>query len=170
MAVTTVALRTTYQSLLQQIEGIQTLAETIERLSPDELRERTGEVYKLIAHEFIPHAAAEDRVLYPAICRLTESTTATELMQWDHRELRQLTQELAELWSRLFISPVREGELNDFRRVLFTLHSLLKAHLAKHDEVLLPLLDTRLTREECEQLCWALEAATREAKQSYWAS
>jgi iron-sulfur cluster repair protein YtfE (RIC family) len=50
------------------------------------------------------------------------------------------------------------------RRILYSLYTLLKLHLAKEEEIYLPLLETKLTAEEAHAMFEKMEAAAHEAK------
>jgi iron-sulfur cluster repair protein YtfE (RIC family) len=91
-----------------------------------------------------------------------ELSTAT--MVRDHIEIARLTDELGSLrthQSQLTITSIQAAAL---RRVLYGLYAVIKLHLAKEEEIYLPLLDSKLTAEEAKSMFEAMEAAYNKAK------
>ena len=82
----------------------------------------------------LPHAEAEDRVLYPAVARLMGAPEATRTMSRDHLAIFRLGGELDELRKALHTKPLSDGQLKALRRVLYGLHAVVKLHLAKEEE------------------------------------
>lgn len=115
-------------------------------------------VLAFLEQEVIPHADAEDAVLYPAVARLLGAPLSTATMRRDHEEIRRLTAELRhhrrELATALHLSAVRE-----VRRLLYSLHAVLALHVAKEEEVYFPLLDAELGAEEADGLLHRVRAA-----------
>jgi hypothetical protein len=89
---------------------------------------------------------------------------ATATMSRDHVEIGQLTGELGLLRSQLTGADVSESQQKALRRVLYGLYAVVKVHFAKEEEVYLPILDARLTREEAARMFEAMELAAQEAK------
>jgi iron-sulfur cluster repair protein YtfE (RIC family) len=137
------------------------LAPHVDRLAETgDLRADTDAAYRFLTDHLIPHAQAEDEVLYPEVDRLVGAegeTRATDTMRRDHLEVARLTEELGELRERLHAGePVEELEL---RRVLFGLYAVVRLHFAKEEEVYLPLLDRELTADEAQALFERMESA-----------
>ncbi len=57
-----------------------------------------------------------------------------------------------------------EAEVRVLRRVLYGLYALVAIHFAKEEDIYLPLLDTRLTAQEAQQMFKEMERAAQEAK------
>jgi iron-sulfur cluster repair protein YtfE (RIC family) len=89
---------------------------------------------------------------------------ATATMSRDHVEIGWLTEELASLRMQLSEKSVSESQEKALRRVLYSLYAIVKLHLAKEEEIYLPLLDARLTPGEAQELFEAMETAAKEAK------
>jgi iron-sulfur cluster repair protein YtfE (RIC family) len=85
-------------------------------------------------------------------------------MSRDHLEVIRLTEELEALRLHLFYAPVSESDEQALRRVLYGLHAIIKLHLAKEEEIYLPLLEARLSAEEVDHLVEAMERTVTEAK------
>ncbi len=159
-------LREEHRELLPHIERLHTFADTIGSASIEAVRQGVEEVFTFLTHQLIPHAQAEERVLYPTVGRLMGAPEATATMSRDHREIDRLTQELGTLRSQLGGAEVGEAEVQVLHRVLYGLYALVALHFAKEEEIYLPLLDTRLTPQEAQQMFQEMEEAAQEAKRN----
>jgi iron-sulfur cluster repair protein YtfE (RIC family) len=117
-----------------------------------------------LIHHLIPHAQAEEQVLYPAVGRLLRAVEATETMSRDHLEVIRLTEELEALRLRLFYTPLSESDKQALRRILYGLYAIIKLHLAKEEEIYLPILEARLPAGEVDHLVKAMERTATDAK------
>jgi len=87
-------------------------------------------------------------------------------MSRDHLEVIRLTEELETLRLHLFYAPLSESSEKALRRVLYGLYAITKLHLAKEEEIYLPLLEARLHSEEVDRMVEAMERTVNEAKSS----
>jgi len=115
-------------------------------------------------HHLIPHAQAEEQVLYPTVGRLLRTLEATDTMSRDHLEIIRLTEELESLRLHLFYAPLTESEEQALRRVLYGLYAIIKLHLAKEEEIYLPILEAHLHPEEVDRMVEGMERTVNEAK------
>lgn len=139
----------------------------LRRLADDCTEERPGPLVRdvdmsiaFLEQELLPHAAAEDAVLYPAVAELLGSPAATDTMRRDHDEIRRLAADLrrhrAELGTA--VHPAAVGEV---RRLLYALHAIISLHVAKEEELYLPLLDADLSDAEAEALLHRMHEVVR---------
>lgn len=151
-------LRDEHSHLLPHIETLRTVADTVGRTASDALGTALAGIQSFIADHLIPHAEAEDRVLYPAIGRVMGAAEATATMSKDHAEIRRLARELDRLREAMEQEGLDEERQAALRRVLYGLYTLIKVHFAKEEEIYLPLLEERLPAPEAEQLLAELAA------------
>ena len=156
--------RDEHRELMIRIELLRTLADSIGSASAELIREGVGQVYTFLIHQLIPHAQAEEQVLYPTVGRLLRALEATETMSRDHLEVIRLTEELETLRMHLFYTSMSESDEQALRRVLYGLYAIIKLHLAKEEEIYLPILEARLPAEEVDRLVEAMERTVTEAK------
>jgi iron-sulfur cluster repair protein YtfE (RIC family) len=71
-------------------------------------------------------------------------------MSRDHVEVRRLTEQLG--WLRSHGPLFDLEQMRNLRRVLYGLHTLLKVHFAKEEEIYLPLLESHLSEAEAHRL------------------
>ena len=158
--------RDEHRELMIRIELLRTLADSIGSASAESIREGVGQAYTFLIHQLIPHAQAEEQVLYPTVGRLLRALEATETMSRDHLEVIRLTEELETLRMHLFYTSMSESDEQALRRVLYGLYAIIKLHLAKEEEIYLPIVEARLPAEEVNGLLEAMEGTVMEAKSS----
>jgi iron-sulfur cluster repair protein YtfE (RIC family) len=158
--------RDEHRQLLPHVDQLRLAAD---HLGTDPLgmsRTAVTEAHRFLVDYLLPHARAEEAVLYPAIERLLRAPLATATMRHDHVEISRLTEDLGWLLDRFVTCPATTDLLLDVRPVLYGLHTLIRAHFAKEEEIFFPLLAEHLTSAEIDGLCLDMETATREAIQS----
>jgi len=158
--------REEHQELGARMELLRTVADSLDSASIESLREGLGQACSFLLHQLIPHAQAEEQVLYPTVGRLLRALEATETMSRDHLEIIRLTEELEALRLHVFYAPVNESDQQALRRVLYGLYAIIKLHLAKEEEIYLPIVEARLPAEEVNGLVQAMERTVTEAKSS----
>ena len=155
-------LREEHRELLPHIHRIGAVADEIGRTSGTALRTKLDETNDFLTHHLVPHAKAEDEVLYPEVARLMGAPRATATMSRDHVAVVALIDELASL--RVYEGEPDAPRQNALRRVLYGLLALVRTHFAKEEEIYVPILDDRLTIEEGTALMKRMEAAASRAK------
>ncbi len=151
-----------HRTLLPSIEALGSVADEVGRTPGPALRAKLAETYDFLAHHLLPHAMAEDEVLYPEVARLMGAAGATATMSRDHVAVGSLISELASL--RTFEGDPDAERQNALRRVLYGLHALVRTHFAKEEEIYVPLLDDRLTVADGTALMQRMEAAAARVK------
>jgi iron-sulfur cluster repair protein YtfE (RIC family) len=165
MARATEPLREEHKELFEHVEGLRVAGDALSGTTGPELQDRIDEAYTFLVRHLIPHAKAEDAVLYPVVAREMGAQMATQTMSRDHVEVVGLTGELGQLRQVAGTPILDEKRRNELRRVLYGLYTLVKLHFAKEEEVYLPLLDEKLDEAEARAMFEAMEEAARAAKQ-----
>jgi iron-sulfur cluster repair protein YtfE (RIC family) len=148
-------LRAEHRELLPHIEALAAAGDAIGVAPPEEQRQRVDAAHGFLVEHLIPHAVAEDKVLYVEVDRLIGErggTRATDTMRRDHEEVGRLVEELGAVRRRLAEGELDAAGQREARRLLYGLHTLIRVHFAKEEEVYLPLLDRELTGEQAEAL------------------
>ncbi|MFE1786180.1 hemerythrin domain-containing protein [Streptomyces sp. NPDC059506] len=151
----TAPLRAEHRELLPKIEALASAAEAVGTAPPQEQRKKVDESYAFLTRELIPHAVAEDEVLYAkvdSVIGTADRTRPTDTMRRDHAEVVALTEDLGRLRDRLRAGTLHPADQKELRRVLYALNAVVDLHFAKEEEVYLPLLDRRLTAEEARRM------------------
>ncbi len=164
MTYLTQPLRDEHKELFPHIEALKLAGISIHgTLSPASL-DLINESYDFLTAHLLPHAQAEEAALYPAVQKVMGTPYATATMSRDHVEVKQLTRELGALRDQLTATEIGAKQANELKRLLFGLHTLVKVHFAKEEEVYLPLLDENLTPDNARELFEAMEIAAGNAK------
>jgi hemerythrin-like domain-containing protein len=164
MVTLTQTLREEHTELMSHIEMLRSVADAIGTMPMDTLRQRVYDACMFLEYHLLPHAQAEEWALYPIVGKLLSTPAATAPMSRDHVEIGRLTEELASLKMQITGRSVSESQENALRGVLYGLYAVIKLHLAKEEEIYLPLLDARLTPDEAREMFEAMETAAKEAK------
>lgn len=152
MSDVTQPLRDEHQELLPHIERLRGLADSIGDSPRATLQHDVDLAYEFLTHHLIPHAQAEEEVLYPAVGKILGTPQATATMSRDHVEVSRLTEQLRRLRSQFSGTNFTADQITDLRRVLYGLYTLVKVHFAKEEELYLPLLDAHFSEAEAHQL------------------
>jgi iron-sulfur cluster repair protein YtfE (RIC family) len=155
-------LRDEHRALLPLVEELRATADSVGEVPLDALQKSVDESYEFLTHELIPHAQAEDRVLYPIVKQIQGSPHATATMWRDHLEVERFTLELVTLREHVKAKKLDAKVARELRRVLYGLYAIIKLHLAKEEEIYLPLLECGLTTAEIHHLFESLEEAVHE--------
>lgn len=158
-------LRDEHLELLPHIEEIRIVADGVGTVKPDVLRAQIAEVSAFLREHLIPHAKAEDAVLYPEVERAMAAPRATASMSRDHVEVAVLTTELGEIGGRI-IDEVSPAEEADARRVLYGLYALVKLHFTEEEEIYVPVLEDALDADDAREMFDRMEAAAADARAS----
>jgi iron-sulfur cluster repair protein YtfE (RIC family) len=165
MARFTRPLREEHVRLQPHIRRIGDVADLVGEAELDELRPALDDVYEFLARKLVPHMVAKERALYPLLATAMGSPGSTATMRLDHVEIARLTRELGILRKRLADDTVSPADISALRRALYGLATLVRLHLAKEEELYLPLLDRILTEARAREMFRHMTRVTLEARQ-----
>ena len=152
-----------HRGLLPSVETLQEVADAVGAIPIAALRQRVSDIHAFLSQRLIPHAQAEEQVVYPLVARTLGTVDATSLMGRDHIEIRRLTDELARIQANLSGARLKPADARALRRILYGLSAVLRVHL-EEEETYLALLDTRLSPEEARSMLESIEDAERKAQ------
>jgi iron-sulfur cluster repair protein YtfE (RIC family) len=147
-----------HQQLLPRVERLREAAEAADGGVDAVFEAALADALEFLSNQLVPHARAEDAVLYPAVERVMHAPGATATMTRDHVEVVALTEELQRLRDELAgaWTPARRREA---RRLLYGLYAMIRLHFAKEEEIYLPLLDAGLTAAQAQEMFTAMHTA-----------
>lgn len=130
------------------------LTEQVQRLVEQRPEADPAALVDLLTHELMPHAAGEERSLYPAVEPLIKAHgTATATMSVDHRVITDYVTAITQTAQELAAAPSDRAVLRDrLTRLALQLEAVLRLHLRKEEEVYLPLFDRYLSPEEQQRV------------------
>lgn len=158
-------LRDEHEELRPHIDAIRDVADAVGSAPTGELRARVSEVSAFLRDHLIPHAKAEEAVLYPEVERALAAPRATAVMSRDHVEVATLTAELVEIETRLGRDEESPDLQADARRVLYGLYALVKLHFAEEEEIYVPVLEGALDADRARDMFERMHAAAERARQ-----
>jgi iron-sulfur cluster repair protein YtfE (RIC family) len=121
-----------HEELLEHIEHLAQAARDIPRLSEEEraaLRER---ILGFLRGTLLPHAKAEEEVLYPEWANLVGYADAAVPMVHDHEAIVARVERLEE---------ADVGDVDTLQQQLYALHALISVHFRKEEDLQLPAFD-----------------------------
>lgn len=137
-------LRAEHRDLFPHVTELRSVADAVTTWTDDSPARITNAVTFLRDH-LVPHAQAEEAVLYPTVERLQGAPGATATMVADHAEIVARIEALVTLGGAFTRRSPSEAEANELRAQLYGLQAILALHFAKEEEVLLPILDANLS-------------------------
>lgn len=147
-------LRTEHAELLPRLEALPTAAIATEG-SEDELLAALDTALVFLRESLIPHAGAEDAVLYPRVEQVMHAPGATATMSRDHVEVVRLTADLQRVRDSLRGAPDPDRR-RELQRILYGLYAIIRLHFAKEEELYLPILDAGLGSAEAAEMFRAM--------------
>lgn len=159
----TAPIRAEHAELLPHLEQLRAAADHVGRVPGHALRAEVEEAYAFLAGDLLPHAQAEDEVLYPEVAKTMGAPLATATMSRDHVAVGRLISDLATIRAG-GIDDLDAERQNELRRILYGLYALVKTHFAKEEEIYLPLLDDRLAVAEFADVYARMERAAERAR------
>ncbi|MEU5904671.1 hemerythrin domain-containing protein [Micromonospora sp. NPDC047467] len=92
------------------------------------------ETYRRLTDQVLPHEAAEQRQLYPALADPLGSESATATMSRAHVEIRRQVNLLGAQLNQTADGRLRPDQVPDLLATLYGLDALLRLHLAQEEE------------------------------------
>jgi Hemerythrin HHE cation binding domain len=163
MTTVTRSLRDEHRELAPRIESLQVLADRVGELPTEELLTDIEEAEGFLMTELLPHAAADERSLYPAVgvARVLRGNRDDEPRpSGDHGDGGRARR--AAIGNRE--EPVHPSRERELRRLLYGLHAVIRLHFQKVEELDPEWIEPRLSSKEAEELIEAMELATKDVR------
>ena len=145
-------LRAEHRGLLPHLQGLETLTDEVDRWDADEAAHVLGDIVGFLRGHLVPHARAEEQVLYPAVEEAMAAPGATATMRADHAEIVPRIDRLADTAATVADRWPDNAVARDLTHQLVGLSAILLLHFRKEEEVLLPVLDTTLSPGDADAL------------------
>lgn len=155
-------LRAEHRDLLPHLQGLETIADEVDRWNAEEAAHVLGEIVGFLRGHLVPHARAEEQVLYPAVEQAMAAPGATDTMRADHAEIVSRIDRLADTAASVATRWPDYAVARDLAHQLVGLSAILLLHFRKEEEVLLPVLDTTLTAADADALFSRMGATAHE--------
>ncbi|HET9608721.1 MAG TPA: hemerythrin domain-containing protein [Acidimicrobiales bacterium] len=145
-------LRAEHRDLLPHLRALDAAADELDRWDRDEAVHVLGDILGFLRDHLVPHATAEEAVLYPAVEDAMAAPGATATMRADHAEIVARIDRLADATGAVEQRWPDAALVRDLAHQLVGLSAILQLHFRKEEEVLLPVLDERLGTEDASDL------------------
>lgn len=151
MSVLTEALVAEHVTFHRHVEELRRLADDCEHERAAARVHDVDQSLAFLEEHLLPHAAAEDAVLYPAVAAALGAPAATATMTRDHVEIHRMVADLRRHRDAL-ASGVVPAAIHEVQRLLYALHAVIGLHVAKEEELYVPVLDAALSDEDARAL------------------
>jgi iron-sulfur cluster repair protein YtfE (RIC family) len=152
--------RAEHRDLLPHIEELRQTARWSPTAPSAVIHERLAHTIEFFRHQLVPHAHAEEQVLYPAVEEAMHAPGAARTMTRDHVAVVRMVAELEALRDELE-EPPTDQQRDRLTELLFSLHAVIALHFAKEEEIYLPVLDASLDPVGAARLFARMEDAER---------
>ena len=148
----TEALRAEHRELLPHLRALDTAANEVDQWNRDDAIRVLGDIVAFLRSHLVPHATAEERVLYPAVEEAMAAPGATATMRADHAEIVLRINRLADTAGAIEQRWPDAALARDLAHQLVGLSAILLLHFREEEDVLLPVLDAALDAEQATAL------------------
>lgn len=124
--------RREHAELHAHIEHIGQAAREVARLDVGERVALVGRIVEFLAGTLVPHAKAEEEVLYPEWAKLVGFADAALPMIHDHEAIVERIERL---------ERADPGDVETLQELLYGLHALIGVHFRKEEDIQLPAFD-----------------------------
>jgi iron-sulfur cluster repair protein YtfE (RIC family) len=124
--------REEHRELIEHIEHLAAAAREMPRLSSDERELLLERVLGFLRGTLVPHAQAEEQVLYPEWAKLVGFDDAAIPMVHDHEAIVARIERLA---------GTDVGDVDLVQELLYGLYALISVHFRKEEDIQLPVFD-----------------------------
>jgi iron-sulfur cluster repair protein YtfE (RIC family) len=145
-------LRAEHRDLLPHLLALDTAANDTAAWDRDAAVANIADLVGFLRRHLVPHAAAEEAVLYPAVEDAMGAPGATATMRADHVEIVARIDRLAESGVMVEQRWPDADLARDIAHQLVGLSAILQLHFAKEEDVLLPVLDASLDADAAAAL------------------
>ena len=121
-----------HEQLLEHIAHLSQAAREMPRLSEEERTTVRARILEFLQGTLLPHARAEEQVLYPEWAALVGYADAAVPMVHDHEAIVARVERLA---------AVDVSDVDALQELLYGLHALISVHFRKEEDLQLPAFD-----------------------------
>ena len=140
--------RREHEELKVHIDHVAQAARELPRLSPEERETVVERILGFLRDTLVPHARAEEEVLYPEWARLLGFPDAAAPMVHDHEAI------VARIDA---LERADADDVDTLQELLYGLHALIAVHFSKEEDLQLPVFDAA-PREVTEAVLDRMEA------------
>lgn len=125
--------RREHEQLLSHIEHVGQAAREVPKLSQDDRSALVARILEFLQGTLVPHAQAEEKVLYPEWAKLVGFEDAAVPMVHDHEAIVDRIERLAQ---------ADAADVETLQELLYGLYALISVHFRKEEDIQLPAFDS----------------------------
>jgi len=141
--------RQKHSEIHEHLTHIDGMAGNLDGQSAGMQRETMARIVKFFKTHILAHAASEEKVLYPIVDRFAGvgvgGSTFTSSMRYEHRVVERWINELERM------AAAATPDARAFARRADNLLGLINAHFEEEEEILLPILEAKMTPEQFQK-------------------
>lgn len=124
-----------HDQLIPMLDRVRVVAERIDHLAREAARAELDALDRFLRGRLLPHERADDAEVYPVISRLLGGEDPLAPMSATHREIFHLVRLYEQLLGELDPRGPTAADVQDFQRILYGLHAVLRLHFAQEEEL-----------------------------------
>jgi heavy metal translocating P-type ATPase len=128
-------LREEHDELMPKLDSIRDTADRFDSMTSSEAMVALDRMRALLVDEILPHEAEDERVIYPQVSAVLPGDDPMALMSRTHREIFHLVDMLQRQLADLPATGPEPEDLSDLRRILYSLHAILRLHFDQEEEL-----------------------------------
>ena len=136
-------LRAQHSELRPVLERIEAAASTLNRDTQAPVSGELLSVAAILREELLPHEREDEEELYPRLARVVRGFDPMGAMSHTHREIFRLARRYEESMAELDGAEPDDLQLQELRRLLFSLTAILKMHFSQEEELYFMLSDVQ---------------------------
>jgi iron-sulfur cluster repair protein YtfE (RIC family) len=141
-----------HRQMRSRLQAIRALADRVDQLAVSYLHSELESTLAFLESRLLPHARAEEAVLYPVVALAMGAPQATAAMSRDDVEIARLTAQLRHSFERLDETQPASRLQLEIRHLLYAIEAIASLHLTKEEELYLPLLDELVSESDADDL------------------
>ena len=128
-------LRAEHDELAPRLESLRTTADELDRLTSSQAHRRLREIRDFLELAIVPHEREDERTIYPEIASALGGEDPLASMSRSHREIFHLVGVYGRILDDLPETGPGPADLRDLRRLLYSLHAILRLHFDQEEEL-----------------------------------
>ncbi|MFZ0624900.1 MAG: heavy metal translocating P-type ATPase [Acidimicrobiia bacterium] len=135
-------LRAEHDELIPRLSSIQDTADLLDTMTSGESVAALRSIEAFLVEEVLPHESEDEKVIYPQLSMVLPGDDPMATMSRTHREIFHLV----DLYQRQLADMSDKGpdpaDLVDLRRLLYSIHAILRLHFDQEEELYFTLQET----------------------------
>lgn len=128
-------LRRDHDLLMPRLAAIADTADLLDQVDASEARRHLVELRAFLVDEVLPHEQEDERRIYPLIEKMIGGDDPLQSMSRSHREIFHLATRFGHLVDDLAEEGPDQQDLPELRRILYSLHAVLRLHFDQEEEL-----------------------------------